>query len=180
MIEAFDWSVAMTVSDQGGLSLGRAMMSWCGFLNQVTMRSDLVLVLIQLRDYCSLRQREVGHGSFPTALVLQPPPSHLGHTRWLSLSLSSPTHPWQISASPAPTSPHDRSGRPNITLQERLKPQWFEQVREVSHIFYPLPTHPDFRHRCRSDLQRDSRATLVHPQATRGSREGCTRCPLRP
>ena len=117
---------------------------------------------------------------FPTALVLQPPPSHLGHTRWLSLSLSSPIHPWQISASPAPTSPHDRSGRPNITLQERLKPQWFEQVREVSHIFYPLPTHPDFRHRCRSDLQRDSRATLVHPQATRGSREGCTRCPLRP
>ena len=68
MIEAFDWSVAMTVSDQGDLSLGRAMMSWCGFLNQVTMRSDLVLVLIQLRDYCSLRQREVGHGSFPTSV----------------------------------------------------------------------------------------------------------------
>ena len=112
------------------LSVGRAD-ELCGS-NQVThaigFDSDELIVTFALNKRRDSPRATVG--PFPTILVLRPPPPHLCYTRWLSLSLSFPPHLSQISAPPAPRSPHGRLSRPNITPQERLKPRRFERVRE--------------------------------------------------
>jgi hypothetical protein len=180
MIEPFGWSVAMTVSDRGGVA------GWpCSAeLVRLPKSGDRAIGLGLIASLLFASQEVDVHGPPPTALVLQPPPPPPPppprHARWLSLSLDSPPPPSRKYALPAPRSPHGHSGRPNTIPQEHLEPRRFEQVRESRHISYSHPTHPEFRCRCRSDPQRDSQATFTHPPATRGGREGRTRCPLRP